>query len=63
MTRATVWLKFLGIAFLGLVVTPYTFRSASVPSFPDVTAEMRHYLDTFAVEGVITDNPDRAPVR
>lgn len=48
---------------MGLRVTPYTFRSTSVPSFPDVTAEMRHYLREVGVDGVITDNPDQAPVR
>jgi glycerophosphoryl diester phosphodiesterase len=48
---------------MGLRVTPYTFRSASVPKFADVTAEMRHYLRELGVDGVITDNPDQAPVR
>jgi glycerophosphoryl diester phosphodiesterase len=46
---------------LGLPVTPYTFRASVVPGFPDVRAEMAHYLETLRVDGVITDNPDRAP--
>ena len=47
----------------GLKVTPYTFRSNAVDGFADVTAEMRHYLGVLGVDGLITDNPDRAPAR
>ncbi|MGH9370935.1 MAG: glycerophosphodiester phosphodiesterase family protein [Vicinamibacterales bacterium] len=47
----------------GLLVTPYTFRAASVPGFPDVRAEMAHYIEVLGVDGVITDNPDRMPGR
>jgi glycerophosphoryl diester phosphodiesterase len=46
---------------MGLRVTPYTFRASSVTGYPDVTAEMRHYLELFSVDGLITDNPDLAP--
>ena len=46
---------------LGLPITPYTFRSSAVTGFADVTAEMRHYLQTWKVDGLITDNPDLAP--
>lgn len=46
---------------LGLVVTPYTFRASAVTGFPDVRAEMAHYLDVLGVDGVITDNPDQMP--
>ena len=46
---------------MGLRVTPYTFRASAVKGFPDVRAEMAHYLDRFAVDGVITDNPDQMP--
>ncbi|HEY8551416.1 MAG TPA: glycerophosphodiester phosphodiesterase family protein [Vicinamibacterales bacterium] len=46
---------------LGLLVTPYTFRAAAVEGFPDVGAEMAHYLNELGVDGVITDNPDRMP--
>ncbi len=48
---------------LGLLITPYTFRASAVTGFPDVRAEMAHYLDTLAVDGVITDNPDQMPSR
>ena len=30
---------------LGLLITPYTFRASAVTGFPDVRAEMAHYLD------------------
>ena len=46
---------------LGLLITPYTFRASAVTGFADVRAEMAHYLDTLAVDGVITDNPDQMP--
>lgn len=48
---------------LGLLITPYTFRASAVAGFPDVRAEMAHYLDTLGVDGVITDNPDQMPAR
>jgi glycerophosphoryl diester phosphodiesterase len=46
---------------MGLLVTPYTFRASAVAGFPDVRAEMAHYLQHFGVDGVITDNPDQMP--
>ena len=48
---------------MGLLITPYTFRASAVMGFPDVRAEMAHYLDTLGVDGVITDNPDQMPAR
>jgi glycerophosphoryl diester phosphodiesterase len=45
---------------MGLLVTPYTFRSSAVSGFPDVRAEMAHFIG-LGVDGVITDNPDQAP--
>lgn len=48
---------------MSLLVTPYTFRSTAVAGFANVRQEMAHYLDLFGVDGVITDNPDEAPVR
>lgn len=45
----------------GLPITPYTFRAADTAGFPDVRAEMAHYLASFGVRGVITDNPDHMP--
>ena len=46
---------------MGLLVTPYTFRASAVTGYPDVRAEMQHYLRTLHVDGVITDNPDQMP--
>lgn len=46
----------------GMPVTPYTFRAAAVGSYADVAAEMRDALAQGA-DGVITDNPDKAPRR
>jgi glycerophosphoryl diester phosphodiesterase len=48
---------------LGFLITPYTFRAGAVTGYADVRAEMAHYLDTLAVDGVITDNPDQMPSR
>jgi glycerophosphoryl diester phosphodiesterase len=48
---------------LGMPITPYTFRASAVSGFPDVRAEMAHYLYTLGVDGVITDNPDQMPTR
>ena len=48
---------------LGLLITPYTFRAGAVSGHRDVSAEMRHYLEVFRVDGVITDNPDLMPKR
>ena len=45
----------------GLLITPYTFRASAVTGFPDVRAEMAHYLQDLGVDGVITDNPDQMP--
>lgn len=47
----------------GMTVTPYTFRSAVTPGFPNVTAEMEHFLFTLGVDALFTDNPDRFPRR
>jgi glycerophosphoryl diester phosphodiesterase len=47
----------------GLTVTPYTFRSGATDRFPDVMAEMRHFLYTLGVDAVFTDNPDKFPRR
>jgi glycerophosphoryl diester phosphodiesterase len=44
---------------MGLLITPYTFRSSAVEGFADVGAEMAHYVEQLGVDGVITDNPDR----
>ncbi len=46
---------------MGLLVTPYTFRASAVTGYPNVRAEMSHYLQNLGVDGVITDNPDEMP--
>ena len=33
---------------MGLLITPYTFRASAVTGFPDVRAEMAHYLKSSA---------------
>ena len=45
----------------GLAVTPYTYRASNVKGYADVSAEMAHYLKTYQLDGLITDNPDKAP--
>ncbi|MDA1307188.1 MAG: glycerophosphodiester phosphodiesterase family protein, partial [Acidobacteria bacterium] len=45
----------------GMTVTPYTFRSAGTGRFPDVKAEMHHFLYVLGVDHVFTDNPDQFP--
>jgi glycerophosphoryl diester phosphodiesterase len=47
----------------GLSVIPYTFSAGNPGSFPDVTAEMNHYLYEIGVDGLFTNNPDRFPRR
>lgn len=46
---------------MGMLVTPYTFRASAVSGYSDVTAEMQQFTATLSVDGVITDNPDKAP--
>ncbi len=46
---------------VGMSMTAYTFRASEPSTFPDVTAEMRHYLYTLGVDALFTDNPDKFP--
>ena len=46
---------------LGLSVTAWTFRTGSTAPFPTVEAEMKHYLDTWKVDAVFTDEPGKFP--
>lgn len=46
---------------VGLSVTVWTFRASGPGAFPNVTAEMRHFLDDLRVDGIFTDNPEQAP--
>lgn len=45
----------------GMTVTPYTFRSSNTGRFPDVKAEMHHFLYVLGVDALFTDNPDLFP--
>lgn len=45
----------------GLTVTAYTFRQSNPGRFSDVRAEMGHFLRTFDIDAVFTDNPDLFP--
>jgi glycerophosphoryl diester phosphodiesterase len=47
----------------GMTVTPYTFRSSNTGKFPNVKAEMEHFLYTLGVDALFTDNPDQFPRR
>jgi glycerophosphoryl diester phosphodiesterase len=46
---------------LGMTVVPYTFSASNPGSFPDVAAEMNHYLHEMGVDGLFTNNPDLFP--
>jgi glycerophosphoryl diester phosphodiesterase len=47
----------------GLPLTPWTFRATQPGAgYASVTAEMAHFVDVHAVDGLITDNPDMAPL-
>ena len=46
---------------LGLTVTAYTFRASNTGPFPNVHAEMTHFLNTLGIDAFFTDNPDRFP--
>ncbi|MDX2039268.1 MAG: glycerophosphodiester phosphodiesterase family protein [Isosphaeraceae bacterium] len=45
---------------LGMSVTIWTCREGQTGTFPDVRAEMKHFLD-LGVDAIFTDNPDRFP--
>ena len=45
----------------GLTVTAYTFRASNTGPFPNVHAEMAHFLNTLGIDALFTDNPDRFP--
>ena len=46
---------------LGMSVTVWTFSSRQTGKFPDVRAEMAHFLRDLKVDAVFTDNPDQFP--
>ena len=44
-----------------MTVTPYTFRADRLGKYPNVKAEMEHFLYTLGVDGLFTNNPDQFP--
>jgi glycerophosphoryl diester phosphodiesterase len=47
----------------GLTVTAWTFRADDKIAFPSVRDEMAHYLYTFGIDALFTNNPDQFPRR
>jgi len=47
----------------GLTVTSWTFRSDEKTEYPDVGAEMAHFLYDLGIDALFTNNPDRFPRR
>jgi glycerophosphoryl diester phosphodiesterase len=45
----------------GMSVTPYTVTTREKTQFADVTAEMKHLLNTLGADAIFTDNPDKFP--
>jgi glycerophosphoryl diester phosphodiesterase len=46
---------------LGLKMFAYTFSSDNVKGFPNVSAQMHHYLYDINIDGLFTNNPDQFP--
>jgi glycerophosphoryl diester phosphodiesterase len=46
---------------LGLTVTSWTFRADEKTAFPSVRDEMAHFLYTFGIDALFTNNPDQFP--
>jgi glycerophosphoryl diester phosphodiesterase len=47
----------------GLTVTSWTFRGDEKTDYPDVGAEMAHFLYDLGIDALFTNNPDRFPRR
>jgi glycerophosphoryl diester phosphodiesterase len=47
----------------GLTVTSWTFRADEKTSYPNVQAEMSHYLYDLGIDALFTNNPDLFPRR
>jgi glycerophosphoryl diester phosphodiesterase len=45
----------------GLTVTAWTFRADEKTAYPSVRDEMAHYLYTFGIDALFTNNPDKFP--
>lgn len=48
---------------IGLTVTVWTFRADEKTSFPNVKEEMSHFLYTYGIDALFTNNPDQFPRR
>jgi glycerophosphoryl diester phosphodiesterase len=48
---------------LHLTVTSWTFRADEKSSFPSVRDEMAHFLYTYGIDALFTNNPDQFPRR
>ena len=48
---------------LGLTVTAWTFKADEKTAFPSVREEMTHFLYTFGIDALFTNNPDQFPRR
>lgn len=46
-----------------LTVTSWTFSAGEKTTFPDVRAEMSHFLYTLGIDALFTNNPDQFPRR
>jgi glycerophosphoryl diester phosphodiesterase len=48
---------------LGMTVTSWTFRANEKTSYPDVRAEMSHFLYDLGIDALFTNDPDQFPRR
>jgi len=46
---------------LGLTVTAWTFRAGEKNAYPSVRDEMAHFLYTYGIDALFTNNPDQFP--
>jgi len=46
---------------LGMTVTSWTFRADEKTSYPDVRAEMQHFLYDLGIDALFTNSPDQFP--
>ena len=47
----------------GLTVTSWTFRADEKTQYPSVRDEMAHFLYTYGIDALFTNNPDQFPRR
>jgi len=48
---------------LKMTVTSWTFRADEKTSYPNVRAEMEHFLYDLGLDALFTNNPDQFPRR